>query len=276
MKDFALIDFTSGAFPDVTADQSSGSTVRDGTPLDADWVNDLWGAFQAILTKAFVTPSGSSEASTVSDVLDSIRKIAGAPGEIVYWGGRDSDAITHGNRLLLLAGQVISLATYPELTTAIYCGDTANPTASSFYKTSDAGGTTRSTSGTYLVLPDCRGAFIRALNGAAGTRDTGRIADGTEYEPGSIQSYQAGTHDHLSGWWSSPVVKSVENTDYWVYPADPGGSAVEDTFVNARATAIDPVTNLGDGRTYLGGFDTTGTDEETRPANLAFHLMIRY
>ncbi len=90
MKDFALIDFTSGTFPSVTADQSSGPTVRDGAPLDADWVSDLWGAFQALLNKAGVTPSGVTEAWAASDIMDSIRKIAGSPGEILFWGGRDA------------------------------------------------------------------------------------------------------------------------------------------------------------------------------------------
>jgi len=276
MKDFALIDFTSGTFPDVTADQSSGPTVRDGAPLDADWVNDLWGSTQALLNAADVSPSGSAESSSASDVLDSVRKISGAPGEILFWGGRDADPVTHENRLILLAGQVISIASYPELVAAVYCGDSANPTAESFYKTSDAGGTTRSTSGTYLVLPDCRGYFVRGLNGTTATVDTGRIADGTEAEPGSAQSYQAGLHDHYTGWWTGLQTNTIENIAYWVYPTDPGGSAVEDNFLAPRASAINPPSVVGDGRVFNGGYDVTGTDEETRPRNIAFHCMIRY
>jgi len=240
----------------------------------------MWGSFQAILDRADVTPSGTTESSTASDVMDSIMKIAGAPGEILFWGGRDADPVTHENRLLLLAGQVISIASYPELVAAVYCGDTANPTAESFYKTSDAGGTTRSTSGTYLVLPDCRGAFVRALNGTTATRDTGRIAAGTEAEPGSVQSYQAGIHSHYTGHWSGvfPLgsAKIIERESYWVYPTDPGGSAIEDDFIMARSSDINPPTVTGEGFAYESGYDTTGTDEETRPINLAFHLMIRY
>ena len=115
MKDFGNIDYTTGSFPNAVAEDSSGPTVRDGTPTVADWVNDLWGALQATLESADVTPSGATENATNSDFLDSIRKVSGAPGEILFWGGRDSDFSAHANRLLLLAGQTVSIASYPEL-----------------------------------------------------------------------------------------------------------------------------------------------------------------
>ena len=71
-------------------------------------------------------------------------------------------------------GAVISIASYSALATTIYCGDGNNPTAAFGYKTSDAGGLTRDTAGTYLVLPDLRGEFIRGFDDARGV-DSGRV-----------------------------------------------------------------------------------------------------
>ena len=133
------------------------------------------------------------------------------------------------------------------------------------------------------MLPDCRGYFVRGLNGTTATRDTDRILDGTEDEPGSVQSYQTGSHAHYVGHWSGifPLgsAKITELESYWVYSSDPGGGAVEDDFLMGRNSDIDPIApaTLGDGFAYEGGYDyTRPTDLEARPQNLAFHLMIRF
>jgi hypothetical protein len=64
-------------------------------------------------------------------------------------------------RLLPLEGQVISISLYQDLCQCVYVGDSLNASAPAFYKTSNSTGTTRSTSGSYMVLPDARGIFIR-------------------------------------------------------------------------------------------------------------------
>lgn len=61
---------------------------------------------------------------------------------------------------LALNGQVVLRATYSELDEVCYVGDGRNGTADGFYRTSDSGGTTRSTTGDYLVLPNARGAVL--------------------------------------------------------------------------------------------------------------------
>jgi hypothetical protein len=69
-----------------------------------------------------------------------------------------------GDRLLLLVGQVVTISSYQNLCDAVYCGDANNATAPCFYKTSDVGGTTRSTVGNYMVMPDARGCAVRGLD----------------------------------------------------------------------------------------------------------------
>lgn len=48
---------------------------RRGTPLERTWVSDLWGFFQAILTEAGITPSGTPDAANNSQYLSGLKKI---------------------------------------------------------------------------------------------------------------------------------------------------------------------------------------------------------
>jgi hypothetical protein len=64
-------------------------------------------------------------------------------------------------RILPLEGQVISVALYQDLCQCVYVGDASNETAPAFYRTEDSGGATRNTAGSYMVLPDARGIFLR-------------------------------------------------------------------------------------------------------------------
>jgi hypothetical protein len=55
-------------------------TFQDGTgtPLERDWVNDLWGFLQALLSAASITPSGSPDEVGASEYLDAVQAIADA------------------------------------------------------------------------------------------------------------------------------------------------------------------------------------------------------
>ena len=54
-------------------DTEQGAT--DGTPLEAQWLNDLWGFFQALLTQASASPSGSPDHVGASQYLNAIRTV---------------------------------------------------------------------------------------------------------------------------------------------------------------------------------------------------------
>lgn len=282
MKDFSTFDNTSGSFPSVVATNSSGPTLRDGTPVDANTINDIWGAFQAVLNAASVTPSGSVETSSASDLLDSIRKVSGAPGELVFHASPDE---TLDANVLPLKGQVITIASYPELVAATYVGDSYNSRWNAFIKTSDAGGTTPDTAGTYFVLPDCRGYFLRALAGAKTGVDIGRdylqTLTGYDYRnaSGELQGSSPGQHYHECK-DNSTGYKTVKETHY-VMVSDPGN-------ITGSSATVTPVSR----NVYLEGYTTTGlitgegkdgsTDyssdfyDEIRPINMGFQLGIRY
>ncbi len=150
---------TDGAanYEDTLAVNSSGPSAVDGTEYVALVVNNyMFGRQQALITYAGLTPTGVAESNTVSQELEALKKgLVTGPGLYVPWPFADSPS-TAGYRVILLTGQGILRASYPLLDAAVYVGDTANPTAEYFYHADDAAGTTRNTSGIYLILPESR------------------------------------------------------------------------------------------------------------------------
>lgn len=152
-----------GSFPDIEAVNVSAPGAGDGTEFVAALVNDIWGRAQALLDYAGLTPDGVQEAPDTAQILEAIGKGYGVgPGiGVIYW--KNGTPATNGDRVILLQGQVITIANYPLLAAAVYVGDANNATAPAFYKTSDAGGTTRSTAGTYMVMPDTRAVSLKGV-----------------------------------------------------------------------------------------------------------------
>jgi hypothetical protein len=285
MLDFSGLNNTSGAFPNVEATDSSGPTLRDGTPITASLVNDIWGAFQAILNAAGTTPSATNETSTASDLLDSIRKIGGAPGEVVFHAS-PSDVIDAN--VLPLKGQVVTISAYPALVAATYVGDGNNAQTrfSAFYKCSDTGGATRNTAGPYFKLPDCRGNFIRALAGARTSVDAGRDYDtttyGVDHRNMSGRSYPESPGWHIHAVENTAGQGIIEDLQY-VMRSNPGnvtGSA--GTVATFPAYVYKKQVATTELQTEIGK-QVPGSEygsltyfAEVRPLHIAFHLGIRY
>ena len=168
-----------GAFPVSAGKNASTGSSVDGTPYHQDYISDTWALLQALMDRVGMTPSGTVEAYTAvgsgsaaglgqtmadgaQQHLASFARNFGAPGELVF------DVITTSptRRVVPLQGQVLDGYLDPDLVYATWVGSGANGSATGFYTTSDAGGTTRATtgltingvtSGRYLVLPDFRG-----------------------------------------------------------------------------------------------------------------------
>lgn len=72
MKDYSTIPNTSGSFPDVVSQNATGPGETDGTPYIKQVIDDLWGARQALMDYAGLTPNGSQETSSNSQFLQAI------------------------------------------------------------------------------------------------------------------------------------------------------------------------------------------------------------
>lgn len=155
-----------GVFPNATMIDASGVGTTDGSEFAALPLNDGWEPFQqAVMNYAAAgnnqnspsgligVPNGVADTAGASQILQAIQKAHGiGPGIIKLWGNADSPGTT-GDRIFFLQGQGIVRATYPSLDAAVYVGDSNNATAPYFYRATDSAGTTRSTTGAYLILP---------------------------------------------------------------------------------------------------------------------------
>jgi hypothetical protein len=147
------------------------------------------------------TTANTSTAEEIRDTIDTVDalSILDRIGFLEGYFKNDTPAVW-GDRLLLLVGQVVTISSYQDLCDAVYCGDVDNATASCFYKTSDAGGTTRSTSGTYMVMPDARGLSFKGLGNAIinGRTKIGPTELG-EAQEDQVQAWQLGVDEDDSG-----------------------------------------------------------------------------
>ncbi|PTN41924.1 hypothetical protein DAI43_36635 [Achromobacter xylosoxidans] len=115
-------------------------------------------------------------------------------------------------------GAAISVAAYGALAAAIYCGDANNATAEWGYRCTNASNpaSTRSTSGTYIVLRDRRGLFERGLDSGRGI-DPGRSLwtrqEGTEI-PNAVFGAAGGSLSIPISWGDSPVVVTAQQQNW--------------------------------------------------------------
>jgi hypothetical protein len=184
-----------GAFPNIKAVNVSAPGAGDGTEFVAALVNDIWGRAQALLHYAGMTPDCVQEAPDTAQILTALSRGYGiGPGiGVIYW--KNGTPAINGDRVILLQGQVIEISSYPLLAAAVYVGDANNAAAPAFYKTSDSGGATRSTSGAYLVLPDARGLTLKMLGNAT-------INGRTKVGPTALGEKQ---EDQMQGHWHDGI-----------------------------------------------------------------------
>lgn len=71
----AQIDDTDPAYPWGKARNANSPDDTNGTPLEAQWLNDVWGSRQALLDAASILPSGSPDQVGASDVLTAIQTL---------------------------------------------------------------------------------------------------------------------------------------------------------------------------------------------------------
>ena len=253
MKTLDTVSGISGAWPDATAVNDPVQGV--GTNLEASWLADLFGFFQATLYQAGnVAPSGSVETKTTSQMLECLYLLCGVPGEIV---GFPALTLPTGSRLLKLEGQCVTVASYPRLLN-VYCSDPENPTAASYYRCTDPlnPSTSRNTAGAYLKLPDYRGLFLRGRD-ALNTHDP----EGSGRYFGDVQTESIAQHNHDGirvGAGSSLKLETGGGAD----------SVID--FVAAASGSTISTTSTGT------GIGSSAATNETRPDNSTVTWCIRF
>lgn len=248
----------SGNFPNVVSNNVTAPGAGDGTPFVKAMIDDAWGRFQDLLNRAGLTPSGSSEAAGSSQHYAALRRCFGAPGEVVLWHGQ-ADPATLGLRLLLLEGQGILRANYPDLDAAVYIGDGNNGDTSYpyYYHADDATGLVRNTAGIYLILADSRGKTVRAWDPTE--------VDDPEGASRKFPDRQANAviyHNHDI--FSSATTLYAKVMDYDLHG---GGNDTLEMLAGASGDRLEA-------RTITGGAPADSTDN--RMDNMGVKMCVRY
>lgn len=247
-------NYLGASFPNFAGKDASGAAAVDGTEWLAAFVDNwAWGWEQALLDYEGFTPNGVTEAAGTSQILDAIQNIL-PPGMVVEWN-LNTDPATYGARFLLLNGQGILRANYPELDTNNYCGDANNAAVAAagggYFRADDAAGTTPNITGVYLILPESRGYTTRGLDLAASVDPSGasRVL-------GDNQQHAFMDHGHSL---------RVE-IDF----------AAGGTSRSHCRSSSSPKTGYGENATENVGVGTPIVSSETRMANRSTQFAVRY
>jgi hypothetical protein len=241
---------TDGTFPSIVSKNSTTGTSKDGTPINKDLVDELFGMMQAIVYDGNVTPSDSVELYNSSDVVYGIRNISGSPGDIVFRYKKDD---TIGERLLYLNGSTVLVSNYPDLVERSYCGDSYNATAEGFFRCNNSDGTGRSTSGTYLYLPDFRGYFIRCHGGYYNGVDPDNRYIGSIQNDG-IKDHEHDISNSYNGYFMNMDTASLSS----------GGTLYIQWLTTATSDKV------------IASDSSDTNSDETRPINRTLYAYVRY
>lgn len=266
MIDYSIIPNTVGSFPNVVGQNASGGAAVDGTPYLKSVIDDLWGANQALMDAAGLSPNATSEAVGASQRLEALRAVCGAPGELVLWTGF-SDPASTANRIIPLEGQGVEVVNYPALVAACYVGDAnnANVSVQGYYKATTAAGTTRSVSGDWFILPDYRGYFLRGRD-LADLRDPSGSTRGFY---GTVENDSQGRHTHglqsrdtPGGDWD----RMIQTGEYWLHNTDPGSASLRHVAIGYEFATFEPTRAAPD----------LAQPNEVRPVNQTANICVRY
>jgi hypothetical protein len=208
-----------GILGNYTAKNASGATATDGTPYVASVIDDIWGPKQALMDLAGLTPNGVTESVSASQILEAMRKgYALGAGYIVQYDKAALPAV-NGDRVLLLTGQGVLVATYADLTNAMYVGDANNAAVAAaggaYYRADDAAGTLPNITGAYLILPDYRGVVPRGLDVAGSIDPQGAARFVGDLQQDAFQNWQVGAKNDNSGakdYWGIVQTRNVGNS----------------------------------------------------------------
>lgn len=231
-----------------------------GTPLEMDWLNDLWGFEQALLAAASITPTGDPDEVGASQYLDAIRELA-------------VDATVSRNIRRALALRPLDLNAIVPASGSIYVG------AVSILSGSETLIAKGGTDGVLMVvdspvvnnlasattgLTEIRklissGSRVLAI-GAGGNRNAYSTTSGNTWVAGGVSGLSTTPAD---GVWdgtrfviSTAAGKASSSTNGVAWTAATGGSDISDVINLTRAGGL---AALGSGKVIAAGGNVDGS-----------------
>lgn len=236
-------DPVSALYPQGKFKNRSAPNTEDGSYMERDWLNDWNGFFGALLKNANVTPNGTVDTATASQLYDALRLVTGGKygtalvGSLVYWPLQQMP-----QEIFTDLGQVY----------IPYIGQTFDPVTYPLLKRIHPSGS----------LPaDMRGEFARGW-------DNGRRVDPDR----TIMSNQVDSIQSFSGTFSPRAVTSAlgaiaEASGVFSVSARTGSAGATELALGAGKINLDVVT--------MNISSQVRTSSETRPRNIAWNMIVR-
>lgn len=101
------------AYPQGKAQNVTVPGDATGTPLEKEWVNDLWGFLQTILTRANITPSGTPDQVGASQYQDALNLRLGTMSKLRSVGMVAADFLRDDGQDVDLSGAPLGSLTLP-------------------------------------------------------------------------------------------------------------------------------------------------------------------
>jgi hypothetical protein len=196
--------------------------------------------------------------------LDGLSSAKYLPAGTIVFTALPTEAKRTAARLLDLNGRGVSISLYPDLYSAVY-NSSDQSYAPAFYRctSSDIGGGSRSASGSYLKLPDCRGMFLRGLgaNGEDSTYTGGGYAGTRTTDAEQAHTHYFNVQNGTSG-LSGIILRNAT-----------GASGISGSNLNFASGSNDASYS---GIIGVGSVNGARTSTETRPASISLVACIAY
>jgi hypothetical protein len=229
-----------------------------GTPLERDWLNDLWGFLQALLVAGGLTPSGAPDTASASQYLDAVRAVS-------------VDSTLQRNLTRALALRALDLAGVTPGTTlyvgaaaiagkTVVVGKGGPPGVFSVQDTPLvvlSGVTLTGLNDVYKIIAG--GGRLLAI-GAGSTKNAFSTTDGAAWTIGGLTGLSGtptdGVWDGTQFVISSTTGRAVHSTNGVAWTAATSGSDIHDALDWHPQSGL---AALGTGKLVAAGSKTTGT-----------------
>tara|TARA_R110002012_G_scaffold49804_2_gene128766 strand:+ start:27499 stop:29634 length:2136 start_codon:yes stop_codon:yes gene_type:complete len=117
-----------GAYPYGKALNVQNGVEGTGTPLEAEWLNDIWGSQQALLAEAGISPNGQPDSVGNSQYLDALKKLIREPLELKIFQSPSSGGLTEIQTRTVNGGEVYEVRKTSDDSLATIYSDAAGTT----------------------------------------------------------------------------------------------------------------------------------------------------
>ncbi|AKO60925.1 tail fiber protein [Pseudoalteromonas phage H101] len=197
-----------GAYPYGKALNVQNGVEGTGTPLEAEWLNDIWGSQQALLADVGIAPNGQPDSVGNSQYLDALKKLIREPLELKIFQSPSSGGLTEIQTRTVNGGKVYEVRKTSDDSLATIYSDAAGTAEIVQNGTSNVSG-----SDGVVEFFIAEGDYYVEVGGVSAGFVVGSIADGLAETQRVMRKLKNGEDANIVVFSDS----TGDATDEWVY-----------------------------------------------------------